>query len=365
MSTISNITLTRDEFLQKFNQTVEPKNKTGCSADTSDRLSDAWYRECFRHYDKDMDGFLNKTEFEQIILDIFNSPSSTTDLSRCSAEILSLLDEDNDARLGFKETRWKTWLNSILKPVSALIIVDVQNDFIDGSLALKKCPAGQDGTLVVPVINQLLSTVHFEVEIYSLDWHDEEHVSFIDNIHLRKLHHSSPVSAENAKVCDTVVFSDHAPHTQVLWPKHCVQGTWGAEFHADLKVGSTNSVIVHKGTNTNVDSYSAFFDNQRISQTNLESVLRARNVTDVYVCGLAYDVCVRYTALDALELGFRTYLIDDASKGVSLENIDQTKTMIAEKGARIVSSGQIKELVHSKVCNIDLALWSAKHLVYG
>lgn len=357
---MSSSALAREKFLTKFCQMAEANNKNGHgSLNNSGLIDNKWCQECFCYYDKNGDGFLDKQEFARMISDIFNS-SSTTSLAE---EILSLLDKDNDMRLGFKEIRWKTWLKYLMKPVSALIVVDVQNDFIDGSLALKRCPAGQDGASVVPVINQLLSDVNFDVEIYSLDWHDEKHISFIDNLPLRKLHISSPVSTENAQVYDVVVFSDHAPHTQILWPRHCVQGTWGSQLHSDLKVGSTSkSIQIHKGTNTDVDSYSAFFDNQRISQTELESILRSRNVTDVYVCGLAYDVCVRYTTLDALDLGFRTYLIDDASKGVKLEDIDQTKKKIIEKGARVINSSQVKELAESKVCDSDIALWTAKIL---
>ena len=367
MSTIpEDITSTsaREKFLSKFCRMAETKNENGSPNNSGligNDTNDRWCLECFCYYDTNGDGFLDKQEFSRMVSDIFNFSSSTDSVASLSTEILRLLDEDNDMRLGFKEARWKIWLESIMKPVSALIVVDVQNDFIDGSLALKRCPAGQDGATVVPIINQLLSASYFDVEVYSLDWHDEQHISFIDNLHLRKLDPSSPVLAEDAKVYDTVVFSNHAPHTQVLWPRHCVQGTWGSQLHSDLKVGS-KSVKVHKGTNTNVDSYSAFFDNQRISQTELESALRARNVTDVYVCGLAYDVCVRYTTLDALELGFRTYLIDDASKGVKSEDIDQTKKKLTEKGVRIVNSSQIKELVEWKTCDTDIALWTARIL---
>ena len=110
-------------------------------------------------------------------------------------------------------------------------------------------------------------------------------------------------------------------HAQVLWPAHCVQESWGAELHKELKVHPKGRVV-HKGINPEVDSYSAFFDNAKQGKTRLESLIREEGVSDVYVCGIATDVCVASTAFHALELGFRTVLIDDCSRGIDKRNIE-------------------------------------------
>lgn len=117
--------------------------------------------------------------------------------------------------------------------------MDVQNDFISGTLNISNCSAQQNGFEVISPINRLLDTVQFDAVFYSLDWHPSDHISFIDNIQLRPLHHTSPVTAENAKTYDTVIFAGPPPMKQRLWPRHCVQDTWGAELHKDLKVVPT------------------------------------------------------------------------------------------------------------------------------
>lgn len=120
------------------------------------------------------------------------------------------------------------------------MIVDVQNDFISGSLALKHCPAAEDGYDVVIPINNILSQKLFDNVIYTLDWHPPDHCSFVDNVHKYPVHESSPIGAKEAKTFDTVVYSEPIVVQQKLWPVHCVQNTWGAELHNDLKVIKTN-----------------------------------------------------------------------------------------------------------------------------
>ena len=120
--------------------------------------------------------------------------------------------------------------------MSALLLVDIQNDFISGSLALKNCPAGEDGEDVVPVIQHLLSQSLFDVICYSYDWHPSNHCSFIDNVSLYPLHPTSLVSQEEAQLFDSVIYDRVPPIPQMLWPPHCVKDTWGAQLHKDLKV---------------------------------------------------------------------------------------------------------------------------------
>lgn len=175
-----------------------------------------------------------------------------------------------------------------------MIIVDVQNDFIDGTLALKNCPAKEDGNDVVPVINHLVANVPFDLCVYTLDWHPEDHISFFENVDKRKISEKSSTKSD-FKLYDTVVFEcNGADIEQRLWPTHCVQDTEGAAFNPNLYIleDKNRALIVKKGTNSEIDSYSAFFDNSKRSETCLNKELRNRGITDLYVCGLATDVCV-------------------------------------------------------------------------
>ena len=136
-------------------------------------------------------------------------------------------------------SQWSTHLSlseQDIKAIPALIIVDVQNDFISGSLALKTCPAGQDGAEVVPMINDLLSKRLFPHVAYTKDWHPADHISFIDNVMNFPVHPSSRLAAQHAKVFDTVTFDIGRKVEQKLWPRHCQVDTPGAELHKDLTV---------------------------------------------------------------------------------------------------------------------------------
>ncbi|RWS20397.1 hypothetical protein B4U80_00769, partial [Leptotrombidium deliense] len=129
-----------------------------------------------------------------------------------------------------------------------------------------------------------------------------------------------------------------------LWPIHCVQNTEGAALHPDLIV-APNSLTIYKGTKENIDSYSAFFNNGNLSETALNSELKSRGITDVYVCGLAYDVCVQATAMHANELGYRTVVIDDASRGVDLNDIMKAKEALEATNCAIVQSNEVDAMV--------------------
>ena len=176
--------------------------------------------------------------------------------------------------------------------------MDVQNDFIDGTLALKNCPAKQDGAEVVPCINYMLDNVPFDVIVYTLDWHPADHCSFIENVHIRKLTENSP-SKKNIKAYDTVIFEDYPDIEQKLWPAHCVQNSPGSQLHPDLIVVDEKTdpmrrhvVYTKKGSKSDIDSYSAFFDNCKLNETTLNIDLKKLGVNELYVCGLAADVCV-------------------------------------------------------------------------
>lgn len=177
-------------------------------------------------------------------------------------------------------------------PDSALIVVDVQNCFTPGgSLAVK------DGEQIIPVINTLAKK--FQNVVLTQDWHTAKHISFASQ-HAGK------------KPFDTVKL----PYgNQVLWPDHCVQGTDGAAIHKDINIPHAQ-LIIRKGFNPLVDSYSAFLEADAKSSTGLAGYLRSRKITSAYVVGLATDFCVAWTAMDGRRAGFKTYVIEDACRGI-------------------------------------------------
>jgi nicotinamidase/pyrazinamidase len=178
---------------------------------------------------------------------------------------------------------------------AALIVVDVQNSFIPGgSLAVK------EGDAIVPLINQLAKK--FPNVVLTQDWHPPGQISFAS-------------SHAGKKPFDTVKL----PYgDQVLWPDHCVQGTEGAQLHKDLAVPHAQ-LVIRKGFNKNVDSYSAFIEADGKTHTGLDGYFKSRGITSVFVCGLATDYCVAWTALDARKLGFQAAVIEDACRAIDTQ----------------------------------------------
>ena len=200
-----------------------------------------------------------------------------------------------------------------------LLVVDVQNDF---------CPGGSlpvhDGDQVVPVINHC--STFFERVVATQDWHPRNHVSFADSHPGKKIH-------DVVKVHDL---------EQVLWPQHCVQGTHGADFHPALNTENF-SLVLRKGTKPNMDSYSAFRENDKKTITGLDGYLRRLSVREVYLSGLATDYCVFYSALDAVSMGFETHVIIDACRGVDVPagNVEQSMIIMKEHGVVIIDSSDL------------------------
>ena len=193
----------------------------------------------------------------------------------------------------------------------ALILVDIQNDFVPGgSLAV------DGGHEVVPVANRLQA--EFELVVATQDWHPRDHGSFAAN-------------HEGKQPGDEI---DLNGLRQTLWPVHCVQETRGAEFHPDLETGRFARVF-RKGMDPGIDSYSGFFDNGRVKATGLHDYLKKRGVDEVHVAGLATDVCVKFTALDAVELGFRTVLHAEGCRGVDLEAGDSERAIAVMREADV------------------------------
>lgn len=265
-------------------------------------------------------------------------------------EIFDIFDRDRDDYINSTDfaSCWTHWIKVLVGPAAALLVVDVQNDFIAGALGFSNYPPNQDPYEIIEPINRMLNTVDFRAVFYSLDWHPNDHISFIDNLHLREIDPSSPVSADDARVNDTVIFAGSPPITQKLWPRHCVQNTWGSELHAELRMVD-NAIKIYKATDPLRDSYSAF---ERLPEKRSESVLlnhlRQKNITDLYICGLAYDFCVRETAIDSLAYGFRTIVIEDCSRGINLIDIDNTRKYILENNGAIVDSSKVKPMVEGR-----------------
>ncbi|KAK4534978.1 hypothetical protein CDCA_CDCA03G1003 [Cyanidium caldarium] len=205
----------------------------------------------------------------------------------------------------------------------ALIVVDVQNDFCppEGALAV---PRGDE---VVPVINLLRPA--FRCVVFTQDWHPPGHVSF-----------ASAHPGHQALERVSVALPDGRSTPQVLWPDHCVQETVGAQLHRGLQVDAPGDLLVRKGTDARYDSYSAFKDDSGVP-TGLAEQLRQRGVTHVLVCGLALDYCVRATACDALDAGFRVSVIVDATRGIDEVDCAKALATFRELGIQAVTARKV------------------------
>ena len=236
----------------------------------------------------------------------------------------------------------------VFRHVNALIVVDVQNCFITGNLALANSPAHQDGAEVVPIINHLIQTIPFHVIVYTHDWHPRNHISFYENLEPRRQYLTGDRN-RTIQMFDEVTYTGPKFETeQVLWPAHCMQETDDAALHKNLHVDSANNVVhIRKGIDPDIDSYSAFADNNQGQKTELDDKLRERHVTHVFVAGLATDYCVAATALDAFNLNYTTYLIEDASRGVALETIKSKLADLKRRGVVIIQTNQVKALTNS------------------
>jgi nicotinamidase/pyrazinamidase len=203
---------------------------------------------------------------------------------------------------------------------TALLVIDVQNDFCPGgSLAVS------GGDAIVPLINGLMRL--FPRVIATQDWHPSDHVSFAS-------------SHPGKKVLDSV---EADGIMQVLWPDHCVQATRGADLHPALDTRAVG-LVLRKGMRSRLDSYSAFFENDRTTGTGLTDYLKGLGVTRVAVCGLATDYCVRASALDARRMGFEVFLVEDACRGVDLPKGSVTAALddMVRAGVELVESGSLQ-----------------------
>jgi nicotinamidase/pyrazinamidase len=204
-----------------------------------------------------------------------------------------------------------------LQPSDALLVIDVQNDFMPGgALPIK------DGYSVVPLINALAKK--FDHVILTQDWHPPEHISFATT------HNKQPYQVIEA------------PYgLQTLWPEHVVQHTEGAALHPALHIPHAE-LILRKGFRRHIDSYSAFLENDHATPTGLAGYLRERKLSRLFLCGLAYDFCVRYSALDGKAHGFETIVIEDAARPVNLtDSVSATNAAFAQANILRIQSTEI------------------------
>lgn len=198
-----------------------------------------------------------------------------------------------------------------------LLLVDIQNDFCAGGALEVK-----GGDAVVGVANQLLELPIFTVKVSTQDWHPANHKSFASNV-------NEPLFS----------LFDLNGLTQIAWPDHCIQGSKGAEFHPELNTEKLDKVFP-KGTDIEVDSYSGFFDNGKRGNTGLHDYLQEQGIKRLVIVGLATDYCVKFTVLDALELGYQVDLLIDGCRGVNQKHGDDIKALeeMSEAGANICYS---------------------------
>lgn len=195
-----------------------------------------------------------------------------------------------------------------------LVVVDVQNDFCSGG-ALEV----RGGEQVVPAINALIEK--FDHVVFTQDWHPPGHGSF--------------ASSHNAKIFSAINVSYGI---QTLWPDHCMQGTPGAEFHRDLNT-TPGELIIRKGFRKEVDSYSAFFENDQTTQTGLKGYLNERGLKRVHSCGLATDFCVAFSAIDAVRCGFESIVVEDACRAIDVDgSLEHAKAMMQQTGVKLATS---------------------------
>lgn len=196
--------------------------------------------------------------------------------------------------------------------MKTLLIVDAQNDFMPG------------GSLEVKQGNQIISHINliqpqYDLVLATQDWHPQHHMSFASN-------------HEDQKPFQAIMMDGYE---QTLWPDHCVQGSKGAEFHPNMRTNCIEAIF-RKGTDSKIDSYSAFYDNQHLKSTGLAGYLKDKDCVSLDVCGLAGDICVYFTIKDALKEGFQVRLINQATKALDQEKFEQQKQELKAKGVVIV-----------------------------
>jgi nicotinamidase/pyrazinamidase len=213
-----------------------------------------------------------------------------------------------------------------LQPDDVLLIIDLQNDFCPPVNGTGGALAVPDGDAIIPTVNALAA--RFPHVILTQDWHPAGHISFATT------HNKNPYETIEAHYGPEKI-------TQTLWPDHCLQDSTGAAFHSALEVPQAE-LILRKGFRPHIDSYSAFLENDHVTPTGLAGYLRERGLHRLFLCGLAYDFCVRHSAIDGKHLGFDISVIEDATRAVNLPgSVAETNAALADHNIRRPHSNQL------------------------
>ncbi|KAF7250711.1 hypothetical protein EG68_09286 [Paragonimus skrjabini miyazakii] len=229
---------------------------------------------------------------------------------------------------------------------TALLIIDFQHDFVCGTLRSDKCPAKQSALRIVHKINALLDC-RFAQIYTSYDWHPENHCSFYINRKQLKLSIKNKIiNPEDAKIGDvlTIIGPQGVESEQKLWPVHCVANTQGSNIYPGLKLPDS-SIPVYKGTLPDVESYSVFGDPNGVEDTGLKYSLKTSGIRTLVLCGIAFDVCVAASALDATKLGYRVIVIEDACVGIDHGEIQRKRQEMLEAGVHLTYVAKIHSIL--------------------
>jgi len=239
-------------------------------------------------------------------------------------------------------------IQSIFCDKSALLIIDVQKCFLpNGTLPVP------EGEAVIPVINSIRD--QFDVVVLTQDWHCEDHVSFasqhsgVEDFQSITLNYDENGTLchnpEDAQDGEYICAEEDIAHQidQTMWPDHCVIQSEDAELaeQVGLQIDHDSDIVIQKGFNCEVDSYSAFYDNGGFSMTELHDKLENMGVDTLYITGLALDFCVFYSAMDATSLNYTTYVVEDATRGITPEGIAEAKSQMKENGIRFINSSEV------------------------
>lgn len=314
----------------------------------------------FQKYDKDGNGTLDKYELAEFFTDAFPDFDTEGHID----ELMQLLDLRGDGMI--HENELKAFLRhydaekKMIEVVTALVIIDVQNDFISGSLANPF-----EAAKIVPIINDLRQ--YFDHVVISYDWHPQEHCSFVETAKagITPMVDPSPyVEGWKDKLEPLTMVKlegdrDRPEHDQCLFPRHAVQNSEGAECHEDLIV-EYEDIKVYKGTKKNIDSYSAFFDNCEANDTGLTAKLDAVGVTDVYCVGLVFDFCVKSSALHGVEQGFNCAIIEDATRPFVKDAVPGVKAELAKAGVEVLNVNETLQRLREQPEEMTLEQYMAR-----
>lgn len=227
----------------------------------------------------------------------------------CSTDDLRITQDDHKTSPSYKK--------------SALLVIDMQNDFIPpgGSLQVS------GGDSIIQLVNDLMD-LDWKVVIASQDNHPANHKSFASN-------NNKPVFSVQDYECNGDQY-----YNQVMWPDHCVQNTWGQQEHENIDVSLIDHYVL-KGQDSCIDSYSAFFDNNYVHATTMDSILKAYDVKDIYICGLATDYCPNWTAIDGKGLGYKTYFIHDATRAVYRDSVGVVLERLKNIHVKVIHSDKL------------------------